>query len=290
MLFAYLDEFGHIGPYFSRTHPQYNTSPVFGLAGIILPESSVRTFSSFFLSRKKELLGSDIERSGKPAFAWEKKGTNLYTAKSILKYPEIRQTTFRMLNKIKAAGGQVFFYGREKVAGRTDVNSTGLYKTVLSHAIRKIDAAAAQRQQNFVIVIDQHSARKELLVTATKTMYGDKPARWLASPPFEVESYLNQNMQAADWIATVVGRIAAYAVAPADFSEYEPYQTYFRERIEAVAPYSTVMRRRQPPQPSVHPDATSMAIAMADALSRNSDTVEVTVEKATVKIQKNLSE
>ena len=31
--FACLDEFGHIGPYVSRTHPRYRESPVFGLAG-----------------------------------------------------------------------------------------------------------------------------------------------------------------------------------------------------------------------------------------------------------------
>ena len=36
--FAYLDEFGHIGPYISRTDPRYNDSPVFGLAGFVLPE------------------------------------------------------------------------------------------------------------------------------------------------------------------------------------------------------------------------------------------------------------
>ena len=36
-LFAYLDEFGHIGPYVARQHPSYKESPVFGLAGFVLP-------------------------------------------------------------------------------------------------------------------------------------------------------------------------------------------------------------------------------------------------------------
>jgi hypothetical protein len=34
---AYLDEFGHIGPYVSRDDPVHRTSPVFGLGGIVLP-------------------------------------------------------------------------------------------------------------------------------------------------------------------------------------------------------------------------------------------------------------
>lgn len=41
MIFAYLDEFGHNGPYISRDHKQYNTSPVFGLAGFLMPEAQV---------------------------------------------------------------------------------------------------------------------------------------------------------------------------------------------------------------------------------------------------------
>jgi hypothetical protein len=30
---AYLDEFGHDGPFISRNHEKHNTSPVFGLGG-----------------------------------------------------------------------------------------------------------------------------------------------------------------------------------------------------------------------------------------------------------------
>ena len=30
--FAYLDEFGHVGPYVTRTDPKFRESPVFGLA------------------------------------------------------------------------------------------------------------------------------------------------------------------------------------------------------------------------------------------------------------------
>ena len=34
---AYLDEFGHVGPYVSRADARHNDSPVFGLAGFIMP-------------------------------------------------------------------------------------------------------------------------------------------------------------------------------------------------------------------------------------------------------------
>ena len=44
--FAYLDEFGHIGPYLGRTHPRCNDSPVFGIAGLVLPVNEVRGFGT----------------------------------------------------------------------------------------------------------------------------------------------------------------------------------------------------------------------------------------------------
>ena len=114
MLFVYLDEFGHIGPYFGRAHERFNSSPVFGIGGIIFPEEAVRPFASFFLQRKAELLGFEINKSGKQAYEWEKHGSNLYTTKSITLYPEIKRTTFRILNRISKSGRQNFLLWSRK--------------------------------------------------------------------------------------------------------------------------------------------------------------------------------
>jgi hypothetical protein len=243
MLFVYLDEFGHIGPYFGRAHPQFNSSPIFGIAGIIFPEEAIRPFASFFLQRKAELLDFEISKSKKPAYEWEKHGSNLYTTKSIVLYPEIRQTTFRILNKINKFGGKVFYYGREKITGTEDGNPNGLYKTIFSEAIRKLDAYSAEQRKNFVIVVDEHSARKELLETAVKTMYGRTPTFHLASPPFEVESHLNQNIQAADWIAAIIGKLWTYRLRQTEWVDLKPYEDFFWTRVHTLATHSTVMER-----------------------------------------------
>ncbi len=243
MLFVYLDEFGHVGPYFNRAHPQFNSSPIFGIGGIIFPEEAIRPFASFFLQRKAELLGFEIKKSSKQPYEWEKHGSNLYTTKSIIRYPEIRQTTFRIFNRINKCGGKIFYYGREKISGTEDVNPTGLYKTVFSEAIRKLDAYSAEQGTNFVLVVDEHSSRRELLETAVKTMYGSAPARHLASPPFEVESHLNQNMQAADWIAAIIGKLWTHRFGGDQWSDLKPYEDYFWTRVHALATHSTVMER-----------------------------------------------
>ena len=75
-------------------------------------------------------------------------------------------------------------------------------------------------------------------------MFGNNPARRLSSPPFEVESYLNQNIQAADWIAALIDGMWAYRLEPEEFADHEIFETYFAERIHRLAPHSSVMKRK----------------------------------------------
>ena len=64
---AYLDEFGHVGPYMSRSHPRHNDSPVFGFAGFVMPAEEVRGFDTWFFQRKCDLLRFEIRRSSRRA-------------------------------------------------------------------------------------------------------------------------------------------------------------------------------------------------------------------------------
>ncbi len=244
MHFVYLDEFGHVGPFVSRFDPKYKDSPVFGLAGIILPEAAIRPFATKFLQLKEYMFGAEIQRSGRISSLWEKHGTNIFTENAMAKYPEVRRGGFRLINYIRNSGGHIFYYGREKIVGPDGGNPNGLYKTVLGHAIRQLENYAENVDRGYIIVVDEHSARKELLVTAVKTMYGHTPARHLVSPPFEVESYVNQNVQAADWIAAIVGQLWRYQLRPDEYRGHELFDRYFWTRIHQVATHSTVWRRR----------------------------------------------
>ena len=46
MLIAYIDEVGEAGAYVSKTNENYNTSPVFGYAGFVIPEEYVRAIGA----------------------------------------------------------------------------------------------------------------------------------------------------------------------------------------------------------------------------------------------------
>lgn len=245
MLFVYLDEFGHVGPFVHRQDPKFKDSPVFGMAGIILPEASIRPFSTRFFQLKEKTFATDIAGSSHAPYKWEKKGAAIFRPKAIERYPDIRQTGFRMLNMVGDCGGKVFFYGREKISGSTDVNPNGLYTTVFSKTIRALDRYAQSVSSNFAIVVDEHSARKELLECAAKTMFGNPPTKRLVSPPFEVESNLNQNIQAADWVASIVGRMWAYRILPGQYADHQKIDAYFGDRVARLATHSSVDRRRE---------------------------------------------
>ncbi|WP_415877156.1 DUF3800 domain-containing protein [Corynebacterium glaucum] len=53
MYLGYFDEFGHNGAFISRHHPKYNTHPVFGIGGFIIPADNVRQLSGVFATLKR---------------------------------------------------------------------------------------------------------------------------------------------------------------------------------------------------------------------------------------------
>ena len=93
------------------------------------------------------------------------------------------------------------------------------------------------------MVVDEHSARKALLVTASKTMYGENPTLHLLCPPFEVKSYINQNIQAADWVAAIVGRLFAHEILPDQYKDHANFRLYFWQGLNQITTHSTLLPR-----------------------------------------------
>ena len=237
--FAYLDEFGHIGPYVGRTDPRYRESPVFGLAGFVLPSAEVRGFGTWFFQRKCELLGFEIERSGKHPALWEKKGASLYTVTNVTRYAELRRLTNRLFNKIEALGGFVFYVGIRKTAAPGAHNPNRLYARVFLEAIKRIDDFCGKDcdpPDNFILIFDEHAQRLALITEAARSMYArDERRQHLIEPPFHLESHRYQTLQAADWIAGLVGRLGAIWVDPAAWPENEVFRQYFEHRLNRIS-------------------------------------------------------
>lgn len=241
---AYLDEFGHVGPYVSRDHARYKTSPVFGLGGMLLPAREVREFAIYFYRLKSQLLAWDLQHKnpcGLPAYQWEKKGSQLYTPRNVTQYKQLRQSTFRLLNHIRRVGGHVFYTREKKVRLPSAHDSNETFKRQLLRSVRKIDRFCAGSGATFILVLDEQKAgsewRERNVEACTLAMFEDEAekCRSMIEPPLQGESYLFQTLQCADWLCGLVGRLTALAASPAEFQDWEPFDRYFSARLTDVA-------------------------------------------------------
>jgi hypothetical protein len=261
MYIAFLDEFGHIGPFVSRRDQRFNQSPVFGLAGFVLPHANVRSFATWFFQFKNQLLEADLKKSGVHPATWEKKGTELFTTKNINRYRSLTTAGSRIVNQLYKRDGRLFYYGRQKYQTPQQSNASGLYSTVLGHSVRNIDRFCEQQNEQFMMILDQHADRIRLLETAAKTMFGNEPARNLIEPPFEVESHLYQTIQAADWLATWIGRLMAHRVLPDQFGGWDWAEKLIGTKVDAYSTHSTLWRPRPPTaQRTVVVSTTAVAV------------------------------
>lgn len=249
MYFAYLDEFGHVAPYAGRIGPKYSESPVFGLAGFLLPDHEVRAFASWFYKLKSRLLAWEIERSGQPAYLFEKKGAQLFTTENIRRYPELRKATFRLLNHLHAIGGHIVYVGMEKYAAPAEHDAKSLYLAVLRESIKRIDQFCGSQDSNWFCVLDEQERsqfRSQIVSTAMVSMFGSEQRNRLIEPPIHAESHLFQTLQCADWLCGLIGRLCAYLASPAEYPELDWTARYFQRRLNNLAPFSSLRRRPDP--------------------------------------------
>jgi hypothetical protein len=242
---AYLDEFGHIGPYVSKEDPSHNTHPVFGLAGVVLPYGEVRRFATYFFKLKNDLLSFEIQRSGQHPARWEKKGSSLYTIKNVQKYPELRRSTFRLLNKIESLGGFVIYVGLQKKTTPEKHDPKKLYHAVLREVIKRLDQECEQKSAQLLIVLDQQEdrvMRPAIVQNAACEMFGQSQRKALIEPPIQAESHLYQTIQCADWICGIVGRLSHYECEKASVSDYEAIEKYFKNRLDLLAKRSSIKK------------------------------------------------
>lgn len=245
---AYLDEFGHVGPYVSHDDPKHNTHPVFGLGGLVLPYPEVRRFSTFFFQLKNRLLEFELNRSGLHPAKWEKKGSSLYTIQNIERYRELRQATFRLLNKIKKINGFSIYVGVEKRRTEQNHDSKRLYHSVLREAIKRIDQECEAKHSKFLLILDQQEEnvmRAQIVETASIEMFGANSRTRLIEPPMQVESHLYQTVQCADWLCGIFGRLAYFECNPDGKPDHEQAERYFGGRVRAVSTRSS-LRRLEP--------------------------------------------
>lgn len=221
MLIAYLDEFGHQGPYIRHDHPKYNTHPVFGYAGYILPAENVRQMGGYFEYVKEHLLDWEIKRSQVHPKRWEKKGSKLLTTTNIENYgEEINPAINRIFRKLGELDGRIFFYGQQKPIGtvkETNETSQTLEEHCLIQSINRLGTFAFKANQKLMVIMDATDTdnRERAVATLGKTIYSrqNKENRSIIEIPVQADSRLYGTIQLADWICAILGRLTDYHFA-----------------------------------------------------------------------------
>lgn len=247
---VYLDEFGHIGPYVSSTHPKHNTHPAFGLGGFVLPINAVRPFSSFFFELKLNLFENfDIKQAKDKAkekgerfqlSTWEKKGSQQYSVVNLKKYKDyLVGSTSRIINRITSKGGFLFYVGEAKFRNPKQHNPQEVYKSSLTEIIKRLDDEFRSEDAQFLIFMDDSEGSADLVKKSIYEMHQNGRYQ-LIEAPMQVDSKLYQTIQCADWLCAIYGKIAYYNIEPNAKPEYELFVRYFADKIASAQKRSNV--------------------------------------------------
>ncbi|GAB3400442.1 DUF3800 domain-containing protein [Schumannella luteola] len=216
MLIAYLDEFGHVGPFVEDRHPKFGQHPVFGYAGFIIPAENARRFGGDFKRVKTSLFKTEIDKSSNPA-QWERKGNEYFSTGSITRRPEQLRAFSGLMRQLRGNGGRLFYYGDEKMRGtlkQTGRTSTDITEHALSEAINRICTHADSVGDDVLILTDSitEKSRIELVAKMYAHIYSRRRAEMkrIVEAPLHVESQLNSGIQMADWICGLIGRLAHF--------------------------------------------------------------------------------
>ena len=221
MLIAYIDEFGHQGPYISHSHPKFNTHPVFGYGGYIVPDHGVRKLGGHFEYIKENLLRFEIEKAGKHPRRWEKKGSSLLSSKNIRKYgDEIQPALQRIFRKLAELEGKLFFFGKQKPIGavkETKLTSQALEESCLIETINRLGRVASQAHERLLVVMDatDTDTRERAVATLGRTIdsTNNHDTDSIIEVPIQADSHLYGTIQLADWTCALLGRLSDYHFA-----------------------------------------------------------------------------
>ncbi|QIM15440.1 DUF3800 domain-containing protein [Leucobacter insecticola] len=218
MLLAYLDEVGESGAFISRKHKHFNTSPGFGYAGFVIPDSNAREFGAIFTKEKRILFSKEFVSAANQG-AWEIKGASVFRSKTPTYAPQNIRVFQNLCRQLIRLDGRLFYYVDEKPKGtpkQVSLDQDLVERRAMEEVLNRVCTAADARGENVMFMIDainedQRSKRLPNMYAHILGRAADKPEmRRAVEPPMHIDSELSASIQFADWVAAVIARAVEY--------------------------------------------------------------------------------
>lgn len=234
MLLTYIDEVGSKTEYVSRGHKKHNTSPAFGYAGFVIPEGSAREFGSFFVRMRNRLYREEYLKSNDPG-RFEVKGSQVFRDRTPEMYPGNISTFIKLVSKLDALGGKLFYYAEEKPRGTFSQINSGLgykydqrdegglhqwmddvHNSVMRQVLNRMARYANENDENIMVMMDQinENERKPYMSAAYSHIFSRRSEYpemdKIVEPPMHIDSSISSNIQFADWVAAFLSKFIFY--------------------------------------------------------------------------------
>lgn len=294
LLIAYLDEFGHVGPYIAPDHRKFFHNPVFGYAGIVVPSTAVRAFGARFERVKEREFRSEIHASGRHPRRWEKKGAEIFTTGSYERYPERVDFITDLAEYATRLGGRLFFYGEVKPLGSpAESGETAAVRTkkALTETVRRLCDYAESRGEDLLVVLDEGGPmpREEAITAMAQFIYSspDPKMKRILEVPMQLESHRYGSMQYADWLCAVLSRAVHFHFSTSDEFVWAPavlgrviqsratqesriWVPSLHERVSARGLSHSIKWTNRPTEPDRRRRSAHLTQRIADSLLRSS--------------------
>jgi hypothetical protein len=216
MYILYLDEFGHAGIW-DPGDPKHQHHPLFGLGGVCLEASQIKSFDRGFLRLKASFYQNEIRQvhaaTGLRKERFEPKR---------LRSRRDRRFAKSVLGLVENLNGTVFARGVVKPVGNAAHNERALYTTTMQGLMQQYERflrqAAGRVRGRGIIVLDERAASQDeiLLASAQSFLYSAvAPFDRLVEAPLLVPSEWYHGVQAADSICRVIAALFRFRCANA---------------------------------------------------------------------------
>jgi hypothetical protein len=190
-------------------------------------------FSNEFANLKSKIFGNKFrqkEKKGRLVFPGDAFSEN----KNSEERRQFTSTGHRFLKIVEKHGGLIFYSGMKKFEEHEKHDSKKLQLACLRKAFATLNRACEAQNKDFLILFDEHQTHLQKINFINSIYLDPKSKTKIADYPYDLKSDMYNNIQAADWVCALLGRIWSYKADNEEWGTHSQYMDKFNYKIEEL--------------------------------------------------------